>query len=72
MGSGGGGGLFRWGVQVGVYRWEMGDGGWGCSGGGGFRCQVGGGRGAKGQTLWGLKGSKEANVGGGGKNLFAI
>ena len=73
LGSGGGwvgsGGGRRWvqvvgvmDVQVGVLRWG------GCSGGG---VQVGrvrfsGGRGANGQTLWGLKGSKRANVGEGG------
>ena len=52
---------FRWGVGLGGrgvgFRW------------GGFRW---GGGGGKGQTLGGLKGSKEANVGGGGGELNGI
>ena len=66
-------GGFRWGPEVGSSGGGNGCSGWvaqvgGCSGGG---VQVGrvrfsGGRGANGQTLWGLKGSKRANVGEGG------
>ena len=57
--------MFRWFRRV-VFRW-----GGGCSGGGGGGCSGGGfsgGRGAKGQTFGRMKGSKGANVGGGGRS----
>ena len=68
MGSGEGGICgFKWGGGFVQARGVLVGGG--CSGGGGmFRWGFSGGRGAKGQTLGGLKGSKGANVREGGEH----